>query len=83
MFPAKSLSHLMVNLLIAIPCLAFPLACIWFGEELGDYYYPDGNPDSEITTRSPGKYVIIGGWVLLLLPVWWMLLVRLLVYLYT
>lgn len=82
MFPAKSLAQLMGYSLIGIFCLAFPLACIWFGEELGDFYYPEGNPDSEITKPSPAKYVIIGGWVLLLLPVWWTLLVRLLVYLY-
>lgn len=79
---AKSAAHLMVDLLIGIICLALPLACIWFGDELGGFYYPDGKPDSDITAPSPGKLVIIGGWILLFLPVWLYLLVRLLVYLY-
>lgn len=48
------------------PGLLFILACIWFGEELGEYV--GSLPGPAITQRSPGWMVKVGGWVLLLLP---------------
>lgn len=42
------------------------LACIWFGEEIGRYiglaaFRP-------ITKETPAVFVVLGGWLLLLLP---------------
>lgn len=45
----------------------FPVACIWFSDAVGDY---NGNMGSmPITQLSPGIYVRLLGWVLLLLPI--------------
>ena len=46
--------------------LAFPLACIWYPDELGEYY--GSLPGPAITRTSPGWMVKLGGWILLLLP---------------
>ena len=46
--------------------LLFPLACIWFGDEMGDYV--GTLPGPGINRTSPGWMVKLGGWVLLLLP---------------
>ncbi len=81
LFPAKSWSHLMADIMIRILGLAFPLACIWFADDLADYYR-DGTIFPEITTPSAGRFVRFGGWILLLLPVLLFLLKRLLDYLY-
>jgi hypothetical protein len=81
LFPARTWSHWMADLIMRLLSLAFPLACIWFSDDLGEYYR-DGTMFPEITTPSPGRFVRIGGWVLLLLPVWTYLLVNLLDYLY-
>jgi hypothetical protein len=78
LFPASSWSHLVADIMIRILGLALPLACIWFGDDLGEYY-GDG---SGFTTPSQGRFVRWGGWMLLLLPVWRFLLVRLLLFLY-
>lgn len=43
-----------------------PLACIWFGEGMGDYI--GSAPGPAINRRTPGWMVQIGGWFLLLLP---------------
>ena len=80
-FPPKSLSHLMGGFLIRTLSLAFPLACIWFGDDIGEYYR-DGRLFPEITGPSPGRFVRWGGWMLLLLPVLIVLLGWLLDYLY-
>lgn len=40
-----------------------PLACIWFGDEMGDYM--GTLPGPAINRRSPGWMVKIGGWLLL------------------
>ena len=61
---ALSAAKLMGNLLIFGGALLLPLACIWFGDELGEYV----GGGSSITQKSPGWMVKIGGWVLLLLP---------------
>jgi hypothetical protein len=46
--------------------LIFPLACIWFADAMGGYTGP--TPNMSITKTSPGAFVFILGWVLLLLP---------------
>jgi hypothetical protein len=81
LFPADSWSHLVADILMRILSLAFPLACIWFAEDLAGYYR-DGSLFPEITTPSSGTHVRIGGWVLLLLPVLLFSLIQLLDYLY-
>ena len=81
LFPANSWSHLMADIIMRILSLAFPLACIWFGDDLGEYYR-DGTLFPSITTASSGRFVRLGGWILLLLPVLIFLLVRLLESLY-
>jgi hypothetical protein len=75
------LSHLMAGSLIRILSLAVPLACIWFGDDLGEHYR-DGTRFPEITGPSPGRFVRWGGWMLLLLPVFIVFLVWLLDSLY-
>jgi uncharacterized membrane protein YoaT (DUF817 family) len=77
LFRPKSLSHLMAGALISILSLAFPLACIWFGDDIGEYY-GDGTLFPRITGPSSGSLVRWGGWMLLLLPVFIVLLVWLL-----
>ena len=81
LFPANTWSHLMADIIMRILSLAFPLACIWFADDLGEYCR-DGTLFPEITTPSPGRFVRLGGWILLLLPVLLFLLVRLLDSLY-
>ena len=49
-----------------VSVLLFPLACIWFAEEMGDYV--GTLPGPGITQTSPEWMVELGGWVLLLLP---------------
>jgi hypothetical protein len=44
-----------------------PLACIWFGDEMGDYIGQSGS--GYITQKSPGFLVCILGWLLLLFPI--------------
>ena len=77
LFPSNSWSHLMADIIIRILALAFPLACIWFGDDLARYYR-DGTLFPEITTPSSGRLVTLGGWILLLLPLLLFLLVKLL-----
>ncbi len=36
--------------------LAFPLACIWFGDDMGEYY-SDGRFSPRITGPSQGRFV--------------------------
>lgn len=81
LFPADSWSHLVADNLMRILSLAFPLGCIWFADDLAEYFR-DGTLAPEITTTSSGTFVRIGGWVLLLLPVLLFLLIQLLDYLY-
>lgn len=46
--------------------LIFPLACIWYGDELGSYV--GVMRGQSITAQTPGCLVRFGGWVLMLLP---------------
>jgi hypothetical protein len=63
-YAAPSAAKLLGNLLIMGGALLLPLACIWFGDELGEYV----GGKSGITRKSPGWMVKLGGWGLLLLP---------------
>ena len=47
--------------------LILPLACIWFSDAMGGYTGLSG--DIWITQSSPGIFVCIAGWILLLLPI--------------
>ena len=76
LFPANSWSHLMTDIIVRILSLAFPLACIWFADDMAEFQ--DGTLFPRITTASSGRFVRLGGWLLLLLPVLVFLLVRLL-----
>ena len=64
----------MAGALISIFSLIPPLAFIWFGDDIGEYYR-DGTLFPEITGPTLGKFVRWGGWTLLLLPVFILLLV--------
>ena len=81
LYPANSWSHLVTDILIRILSLAFPLACIWFADDLGEFF-TDGKLAPEITTQSSGRFVRRLGWLLLLLPVLMFLLILLLDHLY-
>ena len=48
--------------------LILPLACIWFGDEMGSYTGV-GMGRGAITSTTPGWLVTAGGWLLLLVPV--------------
>ena len=48
--------------------LTMPLVLIWFPEEMGSY---TGIIRGQyIDTETPGCLVSVGGWMLLLLPIW-------------
>ena len=52
-----------------LPVAAFfilPLACIWYGDELGEYV--GALPGPAINKGTPGWLVKTGGWLLLALP---------------
>jgi len=46
--------------------LIFPLACIWFGDEMGEW---SGTIKLLPAKPIPGCFVRLGGWLLLLLPI--------------
>jgi hypothetical protein len=48
-------------------CLILPLACIWFSDAMGGFTGP--TTIIAITRVSPGVFVLILGWLILLLPV--------------
>lgn len=47
--------------------LILPLACIWFADAMGGY--TGATLSVGIATPTPGWLVLIGGWLVLLLPV--------------
>ena len=57
---------LITDLFLVGVALFFPLVCIWFGDELGDYV--GTLPGPAINRTTPGWMVELGGWILLLLP---------------
>jgi hypothetical protein len=63
----RSLASILGAVLLTAAALLLPLACIWFGDELGNYV--GAVPGPAINRRSPGWMVKLGGWVLLLLPI--------------
>ncbi|HEX6648793.1 MAG TPA: hypothetical protein VF075_04625 [Pyrinomonadaceae bacterium] len=63
----RSLTSILGDLLLTAAALLLPLACIWFGDEMGNYVRTVRGP--AINKPSPGWMVKLGGWVLLLLPV--------------
>jgi hypothetical protein len=65
--PHRSITQRLGAILFTAAVLCFPLACIWFGDELGDYV--GILPGPAISKRSPGWLVKVCGWFLLLLPV--------------
>ena len=58
----EAVGAVLVTMLYAL----LPLACIWFGDEMGDYI--GTLPGPAINRQSPGWMVKIGGWFLLLFP---------------
>jgi len=60
--------------------LVIPMACIWFGDEMGDYVGYLGS--QSITSKTPGFMVRFGGWLLLLSPMWMPLVVGFIQWLY-
>src|SRR5215204_4316286 len=62
----RSTKGVLAALLGTAGFLLLPLACIWFGDELGDYI--GMLPGPGICKPSPGWMVRLGGWFLLLLP---------------
>ena len=53
-------------LLILAGYFLLPLACIWYGDEMGEYI--GTLPGPAINRTTPGWMVKIGGWFLLFLP---------------
>ena len=74
LFSAPSAAKLMGGLLIFGGALLLPLACIWYGDDLGEYLGPFPSPG--FTRKSPAWMVKLGGWILLLLPVILFLFIR-------
>ena len=62
----RSITQRLWAVVFTAAVLCFPLACIWFGDELGEYV--GLLPGPAISKRSPGWLVKVCGWVLLLLP---------------
>ena len=48
--------------------LILPLACIWFSDAMGGYKGFLTFPRPAITKRTPGFFVALVGWILLLMP---------------
>jgi hypothetical protein len=44
-----------------------PVACIWFSDAMGGYIGPSSS--GYISNTTPGVFVCIAGWLLLLMPV--------------
>ena len=64
--PPRSAAIVVVRLFQVMGYFLLPLACIWYGDEMGEYV---GNfPGPAINRRTPGWMVKVGGWFLLLLP---------------
>ena len=56
----------------ALVFVILPLACIWFSEPMGGFTGLSGN--IWITAPSPSIFVCIAGWLLLVLPLIFMIL---------
>lgn len=62
----RSASEVVKTLLPIAGYLILPLACIWYGDEMGEYV--GTLPGPSINRQTPGWMVKVGGWFLLLLP---------------
>jgi hypothetical protein len=49
--------------------LILPLACIWFSDSMGNYTGKFPISGGGINQPTPGCLVCIGGWLLLLMPI--------------
>jgi hypothetical protein len=54
------------SVLLVSAVLLVPLACIWYGDEMGGYV--GMLPGPAINRRTPGVFIKVGGWILLLFP---------------
>ena len=72
--PPRTLNEAVAAILILGSSVLFPLVCIWFAEEMGDYV--GSLPGPAIDRPTPEWMVRAGGWVLLILPfiVWFFVL---------
>jgi hypothetical protein len=61
-----SMREIVLSVLAMTGYFWLPLACIWYGDELGEYV--GALPGPAINRRSPGWMVKAGGWFLLFLP---------------
>lgn len=56
--------------LLYLTLFIFPLGCIWFGDDFGEYTGINfGN--NQITSQSPGWLIKLGGWFLIALFILW------------
>ena len=62
----RSANEVVRTLLPIVGYFIFPLACIWYGDEMGEYV--GTLPGPAINRQTPGWMVKLGGWFLLLLP---------------
>ncbi len=62
----KSVGYALAIAVLQFLSVLLPLACIWFGDELGEYI-------PSVTKPSPDRLVRVGGWFLLFmrLVIWW------------
>jgi hypothetical protein len=64
--PSHSAREVVVTLLRVAGYFLLPLACIWYGDEMGEYM--GTFPGPAINRATPGWMVKLGGWFLLFLP---------------
>ena len=54
--------------LISYGLVLFGLACIWYGDDIGQYTdFGGGTP--AITKSTPGVFIVVFGWVVLVSPI--------------
>lgn len=64
--PPRSPALVVVRLFQVAGYFLFPVLCIWYGDEMGEY---EGSlPGPGINRPTPGWMVRLGGWLLLFLP---------------
>jgi hypothetical protein len=64
--PPVSAAIVVVRLFQLVGYFLLPLACIWYGDEMGEYV--GILPGPAINRTTPGWIVKAGGWFLLFLP---------------